>query len=260
MEDVESAQLAAFVHAMPWDVPVGFAIGVAGQDDNLEILTGISVRLGRLARHNAYFVIGSHLGKVSTLPAGEALGAAPINQSAFSNLPTRNDRDTFLALTFSFLGNAQDALRSSRDGLPRPGDDVEHELVRSGGELREGTADVGFSRTPHLERPAARAACTFLERGTGARDDVRLARARVDMLEAHELDLEPDGLDVHVRRCRLLEAIGEPFRKELGHARDPDVARIGQERGRLCVEPPIENVRPFEPARRRYSIQAYRRR
>jgi len=119
-EDSESGFLGAFVHATPWRAPVGFAVGLTGQGDALEILTGISIRLGSIKRHNAYVVVGSHMGRTKTLPSGEVVGSPPVNAAAFANPPTKTDSDVFFAITFSFLGNARAAVEGQYQVLAPP--------------------------------------------------------------------------------------------------------------------------------------------
>ena len=83
------------------------SFGLGSRDGgDLDMFAGVSLRLGRVG----FITFGQNFGKVERLPTGQQIGAAPINDNALSDLPTRNDSATFLAWTFPFLGNARAAL------------------------------------------------------------------------------------------------------------------------------------------------------
>jgi hypothetical protein len=114
-EDDRKLGLGAFVHvshlrtSQRW-APLSFGVG-STSDNELNFFLGTSARFGVTGRMTGYVTYGVNWGRVSRLPTGQAIGAAPISENALSNLGKRTDTGAFLAVTFSFLGDAEQTLR-----------------------------------------------------------------------------------------------------------------------------------------------------
>ena len=84
----------------------------ARADDQVLRVLGVARVVGQLeggthgdaaASDLAYFTLGWNWSAIDRLPAGQQLGAAPMNDNILNNLPKRTDDGWFLAVSFKFM-------------------------------------------------------------------------------------------------------------------------------------------------------------
>lgn len=104
-EDSEKLGFAGFlhVHNEGWklgDVPIAGTFGLGIQEKNsISGFIGVSAAAFDLA----YLTLGWNWSSIDRLPAGQELGAAPINANVLNNLPTRTDSGWFLGVSFKLM-------------------------------------------------------------------------------------------------------------------------------------------------------------
>lgn len=113
--DRETRGVATFVHtwhtAVPW-AALSFGLGL-DQGRGANYYLGPSIRLG----DKAFLTGGAAWGSVRTLPAGVAVGRG-VNPTVLTSLPNRTARSWVVALSYGFIGGAQDALAKPFAGAP----------------------------------------------------------------------------------------------------------------------------------------------
>lgn len=107
-EEAEDSQKLGFggflhVHNEKWklgDVPIAGTFGLGIQEkSSISAFIGVSAAAFDLA----YVTVGWNWSSVDRLPAGQEIGAPPINDNVLNNLPKKTDDGWFLAVSFKLM-------------------------------------------------------------------------------------------------------------------------------------------------------------
>jgi hypothetical protein len=104
-EDSQKLGFAGFLHVhndkwQPFGVPIAGTFGLGMQDNNsINGFLGVSAAAFDLA----YLTLGWNWSSVERLPAGQRVGAAPINDNVLNNMPRKTDTGWFLGISFKLM-------------------------------------------------------------------------------------------------------------------------------------------------------------
>lgn len=124
-EEAEDSQKLGFggflhVHNEKWklgDVPIAGTFGLGIEEKNsISAFVGVSAAAFDLA----YLTLGWNWSSVDRLPAGQELGAPPINDNVLNNLPKKTDDGWFLAVSFKLMSPGEAFFKGKTIKTPEP--------------------------------------------------------------------------------------------------------------------------------------------
>lgn len=120
-EDSEKLGFAGFlhVHHERWKlkgIPIAGTFGLGIQEQNsISGFVGVSAAAFDLA----YLTLGWNWSSVDRLPAGQRLGAAPINDNVLTDLPSKVDSGWFLGISFKLMSPGESFFKK-KVAVPEP--------------------------------------------------------------------------------------------------------------------------------------------